>query len=44
MVARNLLGEAGEMQLQRQPELGLCLNMGGGAVNSAVSILEPVKT
>lgn len=43
MVARQLLGEAEEMQLDRRPELGLCLNMGGGAVNSAVSILEPVK-
>lgn len=43
MVARQLLGEAGEMQLARAPELGLCLNLGGGAVNSAVSILEPVK-
>lgn len=43
MVARQLLGEAGEMQLERPPELGLCLNMGGGAVTTAVSILEPVK-
>ncbi|WP_313807252.1 thiolase domain-containing protein [Sphingobium sp.] len=43
LIARQLLGEAGEMQLERTPELGLCLNMGGGAVNSAVSILEPVK-
>ncbi|MHA3790091.1 thiolase domain-containing protein [Sphingomonas sp. YL-JM2C] len=43
MVARQLLGEAGELQLETRPELGLCLNMGGGAVNSAVSILEPVK-
>lgn len=43
MVARQLLGEAGEMQLDRLPELGLCLNMGGGAVTTAVSILEAVK-
>lgn len=43
MIARQLLGEAGDMQLQRRPELGLCLNLGGGAVSSAVSILEPVK-
>ncbi len=42
-VARQLLGEAGEMQLETQPELGLCLNLGGGAVNTAVSILEAVK-
>ncbi|MBO9380671.1 thiolase domain-containing protein [Sphingomonas histidinilytica] len=43
MVARQLLGETGDMQLDEAPELGLCLNLGGGAVNSAVSILEPVK-
>jgi acetyl-CoA C-acetyltransferase len=43
MIARQLLGEADEMQLARRPELGLCLNMGGGAVNTAVSILEPMK-
>lgn len=42
-VARQLLGEAGEMQLKRQPNLGLCFNMGGGAVTSAVSVLEPLK-
>lgn len=43
MIARQLLGEADDMQLERRPELGLCLNLGGGAVSSAVSILEPVK-
>jgi acetyl-CoA C-acetyltransferase len=43
MLARQLLGDAGEMQLAERPELGLCLNLGGGAVSSAVSILEPVK-
>ncbi|HEX4507237.1 MAG TPA: thiolase domain-containing protein [Alphaproteobacteria bacterium] len=43
MVARQLLGQADEMQLERRPDLGLCLNMGGGAVATAVSILEPVK-
>ena len=43
MVARQLLGEAGEMQLARAPQLGLCLNLGGGAVTSAVSVLEPVR-
>jgi acetyl-CoA C-acetyltransferase len=31
------------MQLARSPELGLCLNLGGGAVTSAVSILAPVE-
>ncbi|WP_157218392.1 thiolase domain-containing protein [Flavisphingomonas formosensis] len=43
MIARQLLGEADEMQLASPPELGLCLNLGGGAVTSAVSILEAVK-
>lgn len=43
MVARQLLGEAEDMQLANRPELGLCLNMGGGAVNTAVSILECMK-
>lgn len=43
MIARQLTGDGGEMQLAKQPELGLCLNMGGGAVTSAVSILEAVK-
>jgi acetyl-CoA C-acetyltransferase len=38
MVARQLLGEAGEMQL-RSPEYGLCFNMGGGAVANYASIL-----
>ncbi|WP_206243526.1 thiolase domain-containing protein [Novosphingobium terrae] len=44
MVARQLVGEAEDMQLAVPPQLGLCFNMGGGAVNSAVSILEPVKS
>lgn len=43
MVARQLLGEADDMQLGKRPELGLCLNLGGGAVTSAVSVLELVK-
>ncbi|RIV88096.1 thiolase domain-containing protein [Aurantiacibacter zhengii] len=43
MIARQLLGEAGDMQLGQVPDLGLCLNLGGGAVNSAVSVLEAVK-
>ncbi len=42
-VARQLLGEAGDMQLDRIPALGLCFNMGGGAVANCVSILEAVK-
>lgn len=41
--ARLLTGEAGEMNMTRRPELGLCFNMGGGAVASCVSILEQVK-
>jgi acetyl-CoA C-acetyltransferase len=41
--ARLLTGEAGEMNLVRRPDLGLCFNMGGGAVASCVSILEQVK-
>ena len=41
--ARLLTGEAGDMNLARQPSLGLCFNMGGGAVASCVSILEQVK-
>lgn len=43
MLARQLLDEAADMQLAKTPNLGLCLNMGGGAVNSAVSILEAVR-
>ena len=43
MIARQLLGEADDMQLVDRPDFGLCLNMGGGAVNTAVSILEAVK-
>ena len=42
-VGRQLLGEAGEMQLERIPALGLCFNMGGGAVANCVSILEAVR-
>ncbi len=41
MVARQLLGEAGDMQLDRAGR-GLCFNMGGGAVANYVSILERV--
>jgi acetyl-CoA C-acetyltransferase len=40
MVARQLAGEAGDMQLPGAPALGLCFNMGGGAVASCCSILE----
>ncbi len=42
LVARQLLGEAGEMQLP-DPRLGACVNMGGGAVATYASILEAVK-
>lgn len=42
MAARQLTGEAGDMQLQG-PSLGLCFNMGGGAVANYVSILEAVN-
>ena len=42
LVARQLLGEAGEMQLP-DPELGICVNMGGGAVATYASILEAAK-
>jgi len=42
IAARQLLGEAGDMQLP-DPKLGLCFNMGGGAVASYVSIMEPMK-
>ncbi len=41
IAARQLVGEAGDMQLPRA-ELGLCFNMGGGAVANYVSILEAV--
>lgn len=39
LAARQLWGEAGAMQL-KDPKLGLCFNMGGGAVANYVSILE----
>jgi acetyl-CoA C-acetyltransferase len=42
-VARLLAGRAGDMGLENKANLGLCFNMGGGAVTSCVSILEPVK-
>lgn len=42
LAARQLTGEAGAMQIP-DPELGLCFNMGGGAVVSCASILEPLK-
>lgn len=41
MAARQLVNEAGDMQLPTA-ELGLCFNMGGGAVASYVSVLERV--
>lgn len=42
LATRQLTGRAGEMQLDA-PELGLCFNMGGGAVANCVSILEPLR-
>lgn len=42
LLARQLTGRAGDMQLPNA-ELGLCFNMGGGAVVSCVSILEALK-
>jgi acetyl-CoA C-acetyltransferase len=42
IAARQLTGHAGAMQVQN-PELGLCFNMGGGAVVSCVSVLEAIK-
>jgi acetyl-CoA C-acetyltransferase len=43
-MARQLTGEAGSLQLEGRPSLGLCFNMGGSAVANCVSILETVKT
>lgn len=42
LAARQLTGRADAMQLP-DPQLGVCFNMGGGAVVSCVSILEPIK-
>lgn len=42
LAARQLTGRAGDMQVPGA-SLGLCFNMGGGAVVSCVSILEPIK-
>ena len=43
IASRLLAGEAGEMNLDRRPDLGLVFNMGGGAVTSCVSVLEQVR-
>lgn len=43
MAARQLAGEAGEMQLAQLPELGMCFNMGGAGVANYVSILERLR-
>jgi acetyl-CoA C-acetyltransferase len=43
MAARLLSGQAGDINLAERPNLGLCFNMGGGAVANYVSILEQVK-
>lgn len=40
---RLLTSDAGDMNLAKPPNLGVCFNMGGGAVASCVSILERVK-
>ncbi|WP_118134942.1 acetyl-CoA acetyltransferase [Oceanicella sp. SM1341] len=42
LAARQLTGEAGGMQ-SPGAALGLCFNMGGGAVANYVSVLEPLK-
>jgi acetyl-CoA C-acetyltransferase len=42
LAARQLTGQADAMQLP-DPQLGMCFNMGGGAVVSCVSVLEPIK-
>lgn len=42
LAARQLLGDAGEMQLPGA-SLALCVNMGGGAVATYASVLEAVK-
>lgn len=42
LAARQLTGTAGDMQLPKA-DLGMCFNMGGGAVASYVSIMEAVK-
>lgn len=42
LAARQLVGLAADLQLPRA-DLGLCFNMGGGAVANCVTILEPVK-
>jgi acetyl-CoA C-acetyltransferase len=43
LAARQLTGRAGDMQVP-SAQLGLCFNMGGGAVVSCVSILEPLNS
>lgn len=42
IASRQLTGEAGAMQLP-SPRLGMCFNMGGGAVANYVSILERLR-
>lgn len=42
LAARQVTGTADAMQLPKA-DLGMCFNMGGGAVASYVSILEPLK-
>lgn len=41
--AKLLTGRADDMNLSKRPSLGLCFNMGGGAVANCVSVLEQIK-
>lgn len=43
MAARQLVGEADQMQLP-DASMAMCVNMGGGAVATYASVLEPVRT
>lgn len=43
IASMQLLGKAGDMQLKNSPKLGATFNMGGSAVSSYVSILEPLR-
>jgi len=42
IASMQLLGKAGDMQIDN-PKLGAVFNMGGSAVSSYVSILEPLR-
>ncbi len=43
IASRLLTNDAGDMNLTKRPNLGMCFNMGGGAVANCVSILEQIK-